>query len=541
MGTKNNSSFQSPNYFHNLSKALEFAVSEWLLMFLLFIDACFTYLIAKFASYCQLQGPCLLCSRYDHVLARDNKGIHRDSICNHHKSEISSVVLCHVHDRLVDPHGICENCLLSFASNKLDDETLRLLVRNMKSDPLHKDSNRDSIGSRICGCCNDQYLSKDYVKNLLSASTAHYDDSESLLMNGEHAKNEKNIFVDESLESFKSSHIGENHIASSSEFKYQKVDVNSDNELEHPVSDNGSAHALVPGDHLQSASHFEVPYLHNGHTTVATRDSKELKWQGSKEDMSQITEQISLKEVLLPSSNNVETPVDPFLDTRKDEPIKDPMTESDPSATTNGHQVSNYLDLGDAYKLAISTKARQLSGKLLDQRSFKDSSARANEDLKILLPHRSNDNLISPKLSFNSDELTSMHFLQSRISLERNESNLSLDGSVLSEIEGESMVDRLKRQVEHDKRLMGALYRELEEERNASAVATNQAMAMITRLQEEKAALYTEALQSLRMMEEQAEYDSEALQKANDLIEEKDKQIQELEDLLTKTNEDIRD
>lgn len=203
--------------------------------------------------------------------------------------------------------------------------------------------------------------------------------------------------------------------------------------------------------------------------------------------------------------------------------------------------MSNYLDLGDAYKLAISTKARQLSGKFLDQKSFKESSTKVSEDLKILLSHRSNDNLISPKLSFNNDELSGIQFLQRRISLERNESNISLDGSIVSEIDGESVVDRLRRQVEHDKKLMGALYKELEEERNASAVATNQAMAMITRLQEEKAELYTEALQYLRMMEEQAEYNSEALQNANDLIEEKDKQIQDLEDMLRKMSEDIKE
>lgn len=76
-----------------------------------------------------------------------------------------------------------------------------------------------------------------------------------------------------------------------------------------------------------------------------------------------------------------------------------------------------------------------------------------------------------------------------RVSLERNESSLSLDGSIVSEIEGESVVDWLKRQVEHDRKLLSALYKELEEERNASAVATNQAMAMITRLQKETATL----------------------------------------------------
>jgi hypothetical protein len=147
---------------------------------------------------------------------------------------------------------------------------------------------------------------------------------------------------------------------------------------------------------------------------------------------------------------------------------------------------------------------------------------------------------ISPKLSINSDEVKTsdassiigMQILQKRITLERNESGLSLDGSIVSEIEGESDIDRLKRQVEHDKKLLSALYKELEEERNASTIAVNQAMAMITRIQEEKATLHMEALQSLRMMEEQAEYDMEALQKTNDLLTEKEKEVQDLEEEL---------
>ncbi|KAL2462969.1 putative myosin-binding protein 5 [Forsythia ovata] len=61
-----------------------------------------------------------------------------------------------------------------------------------------------------------------------------------------------------------------------------------------------------------------------------------------------------------------------------------------------------------------------------------------------------------------------------------------------------------------------ALYMELDEERSASAVAANNAMAMITRLQAEKAAVQMEALQYQRMMEEQAEYDQEALQRESD-------------------------
>lgn len=69
-----------------------------------------------------------------------------------------------------------------------------------------------------------------------------------------------------------------------------------------------------------------------------------------------------------------------------------------------------------------------------------------------------------------------------------------------------------------EKSVAAALYAELDEERSASAVAANNAMAMITRLQAEKAAVQMEALQYQRMMEEQFEYDQEALEETNHLL-----------------------
>ncbi|KAI7748429.1 hypothetical protein M8C21_007587, partial [Ambrosia artemisiifolia] len=451
-------------------------------------------------------------------------------ICNRHKSELSSLVLCNVREN-------CENCRLSLANktkNKFNDETVRLLVRKAGSNPLQ---NHDSLSSRICFCCSEQYVSRDSMKKVLPNSPILFHASESLFVNGEHAKSEKNIFVDESRESSKSSSIRNNKIAHASKIEYQKVDVRSDNESEIVVplksdsqfegrdtdevkwrndenkEESSQTTEQMSVDEVSPSNNAETradALLDKINAPITNKDMKdpitesaqsattngyqisnhldlgdidEVKWRNdeNKEESSQIT-QMSLDEVT--PSNNVETRADALLDTInppiKNEDTKAPVTESEQSATTNGFQISNHLDLGDAYKLAISTKGRQLSGKLLDQKSFKDSSTRVGEDLKILLSHRSND---------------SMQFLQRRISLERNESNISFDGSVVSEIEGETLVDRLKRQVEHDKKVMGVLYKELEEERNASAVATNQAMAMINRLQEEKAALYTEALQ----------------------------------------------
>ncbi|KAK2997773.1 hypothetical protein RJ639_026034 [Escallonia herrerae] len=120
------------------------------------------------------------------------------------------------------------------------------------------------------------------------------------------------------------------------------------------------------------------------------------------------------------------------------------------------------------------------------------------------------------------------------LSLEKRESGAeeSWDGSVISEVEGEDVVltiERLKSALKTERKALSALYSELEEERSAAAIAANQTMSMITRLQEEKAAMQMEALQYQRMMEEQSEYDQEALKLLNELMVKREKEKQELE------------
>ncbi|CAL0307655.1 unnamed protein product [Lupinus luteus] len=120
----------------------------------------------------------------------------------------------------------------------------------------------------------------------------------------------------------------------------------------------------------------------------------------------------------------------------------------------------------------------------------------------------------------------------------------SLDGSVASEVECGDLVltiDRLKTALKSERIALSATYQELEEERSASAIATNQTMAMITRLQEEKATMQMEALQYQRMMEEQAEYDQEALQFLNELMVKREKEKQELEKELEEYRQKVMD
>ncbi|XP_074560312.1 myosin-binding protein 3-like isoform X2 [Curcuma longa] len=125
-----------------------------------------------------------------------------------------------------------------------------------------------------------------------------------------------------------------------------------------------------------------------------------------------------------------------------------------------------------------------------------------------------------------------VQYMSRRFLIGRRESGTeSLDGSVASEFEGcDTMnMDQLKAALQAERKALTALYVELEEERSAAAIAANQTMAMITRLQEEKAAMQMEALQYQRMMDEQSEYDQEALQLLNELMVKREKENQDLE------------
>lgn len=602
--------------------ALASAFLEWLLIFMLFINAMFSYLVTKFARYSKLEVPCLLCSRLDHVLGNEKLGFYWDLICGNHKLEISSLVLCHMHNKLVDVHGTCESCLFSFATiNRSNSETNRLMVGKLGADahlgldqdPLLEEHKLGSLSTRNCSCCSEPLVLRNHAKILLQTKPIRSDVAEldlPLTVAPEHNWDGLEKSREELSGSFRAYPMGTNSFGPLSHVEYTEVKVTSDSDTEsevpHSDDDGGSAlicetadlrgltiqsaemephivtlannfnsEKLMHQDSAPDVSLVDSKVQHDllvshGNIIVASAPASRHgleELDGSqveqKVDASAATKFASVDEVPQSSNvmdNSVEGSTPSLIAPRTDEVKQKCVTESgqvfeegkksDARSETNpeinsiisNNHMPNNLDLGDAYKLAVGNKGRQLSGKLLEQRSVKDS-ARISEDLKLLLSQISaargielSMNDVSPRVSGNFDELKTdssssigLEILQRRISLERNESNLSLDGSVVSEIEGENEVDRLKRQVEHDKKLMGALYKELEEERNASAVAANQAMAMITRLQEEKAALNMEALQCMRMMEEQAEYDAEALQKANDFLTEKEKEIQDLE------------
>jgi coenzyme F420-reducing hydrogenase delta subunit len=161
--------------------------------------------------------------------------------------------------------------------------------------------------------------------------------------------------------------------------------------------------------------------------------------------------------------------------------------------------------------------------------------------------HTESNELEEDKIPDTPTSMDSLHHLQKKLLLlERRESGTeeSLDGSIISDIEagdGVLTMEKLKSALRAERKTLSALYAELEEERSASAVAASQTMAMINRLQEEKAAMQMEALQYQRMMEEQSEYDQEAMQLLSELVVKREKEKAELEKELEVYRKKVQD
>jgi hypothetical protein len=197
-----------------------------------------------------------------------------------------------------------------------------------------------------------------------------------------------------------------------------------------------------------------------------------------------------------------------------------------------------HVNSNNSMKNASGSRGHIKSPRLSEIISARDTNSKTNEEVKTFLSQLScargfdgpwSETATSPRFSTQIDEFRQYDAIGMTF-LERNNSNLEpFDFNSTCEDEGDSSLERLKQQAEHDKKKMSILYKELEAERSASAVAASQAMAMINRLQEEKAAMHMEALQYLRLMEEQADHDQEAIEKLNDLLTEREKDVLDLE------------
>eukprot|EP00249_Psilotum_nudum_P021277 c28044_g1_i2 orf=408-3386(-) len=107
------------------------------------------------------------------------------------------------------------------------------------------------------------------------------------------------------------------------------------------------------------------------------------------------------------------------------------------------------------------------------------------------------------------------------------------EDSTLEEIESQDGVNGLREALRAERKAMSVLYSDLEEERKAAEIAANEAMAMISKLQEEKAAMLMQAAQYQRMVEEKSMHDQQSMAILRDALLKREKErfwlVEELE------------
>ncbi|KAL2340840.1 hypothetical protein Fmac_008780 [Flemingia macrophylla] len=397
-----------------------YVLLEWVLIFILFLDGFLAFVANEFARFFELQIPCWLCTRFDHVLVHRNPDFYyNESVCEAHKKDMSSLAFCHNHKKLSDIRKMCEGCLLSFATERESDcDTYKSLVGILHKDlecfvqegqpiqlSLKDDGNMliDRNSSQRCSCCGEPLKVKStYAKVQHSSSFARAPTPSPRAFPYSTSKNEDPHCLD----------------LPHSRYKELKFMSDHDSELQE-FEDVSSPHPQVKlrREHTKSASMSILP----------------------EEDMNE-----------------------------------------------------------DSTKLT-------------------PTFTRGNKFFGIPLTDSANN---SPRWTYKINRKSPLE--KTEFASESNEVNAQNDFE-------DAILSNLKRQVRLDRKSLMALYMELDEERSASAVAANNAMAMITRLQAEKAAVQMEALQYQRMMEEQAEYDEEALQASNDMLLKREEEIKALE------------
>ncbi|KAJ4974953.1 hypothetical protein NE237_008127 [Protea cynaroides] len=641
---------------NRITVVLVYAVLEWTLILLLFLNSLFSYLISKFSDFFGLKSPCLWCSRLDHVFEPGRKrASYRDLICEIHASEISKLGYCSKHDRLAEAQDMCEDCSSSRQDShgKTFDVGRKIALfswvkqKSMISRNGEKQIENGEKSYR-CSCCDLSLDSKFYSPCLLykpSWGVLDYSQKANLIASAIGADNYGGEYSDRCKSDCPTDeHEMEKLGANGDEVVYDHDNDDEGTEDEHLIpSDVDEGHQRreeadedcsqcreMAGDEeeqtitagmteqkpfgeVQSNVEIQVcsrtdastdilpPRLENpgdmedqkktGHPEVVRSSGSvidtQFKFISTQFDFILERGNISEGAATVPSADEstMSTKHDSMdsvlhAEKRRDddgfeaaagkEPDYRPVSEeaasvmlgdvrSDILAMTNEssdrpqaievvpslpclqeEQFSKDRDdarnSNHSYTLIVESDQgpKQAGDATMEDRStpFDRAEQGTNDHLSFCLEINEVDDEKSPETP---TYMGGFHNLHQKILLQEKKeygAEESLDGSVISEFEGGDgvlTVERLQLALRAERKVLNAMYAELEEERSASAIAANQTMAMITRLQEEKAAMQMEALQYQRMMEEQSEYDQEAMQLLNELMVKREKEKQEVE------------
>ncbi|KAF7808665.1 myosin-binding protein 2 [Senna tora] len=563
---------------NKITRVLIYAILEWILIVLLLLNSLFSYLILKFADYFGLKRPCVWCTRIDHIIEPGrSKYSCRDLVCDAHASEISKLGFCLNHRRLAESEDMCEDCSSSSQPDYIK------LSKSFGFFPWMKqigmvDDRQDADGVEIedekeslrCSCCGVGLDSRFYPPCLLikpSLGVLDYTQKQNLMTEGEvDAAIDKDDRSDRSRSDFVVDHHEDG--LSTEENKDSRM-VSEVDEVsgrrEEEADENCACSVCENAKEIVDDEDYKLdleaqPFIENWHTlgdTEAVFSAHENTGVSNVNGLESIEVRITegssgLREekgsLEQEDSANVDN-VEPNMERREEETCADVSLASEEAAQMQGDEFEADVSIGTEIPEHELVDEYQSQDILLDTNENDGGQDKSEEEfvefrtmvIEARIPAEKHHLSSSLELNENEDEkvpdtptsVEGMHQLHKKLLLlERKESGTedSLDGSVISDIDcGELTVEKLKSALKSERKTLSVLYAELEEERSASAIAANQTMAMINRLQEEKAAMQMEALQYQRMMEEQSEYDQEALQLLNELMVKREKEKQELE------------
>ncbi|XP_012077818.1 myosin-binding protein 2 isoform X2 [Jatropha curcas] len=556
---------------HKLTVILVYAFLEWILIILLLLNSFFTYLITKFANYFGLTPPCLWCSRVDHVLEpQNNTNSYRNLICETHANEISKLGYCKSHQKLAEKQSMCMDCLANSRPNQSEDTTINGLITRRIAFLSWVSTNTLENGEKLCSCCNENLNKNRYPSYLLfntSLKTLRYTQKGNIIIdyadNGNGCKllsKDNSLEIEENYDGEEEhkmllSDVGSLGLKDSAE---KECSVSECDEKEANGDDRNSAYQGFLGKD-QDSSFEMINYMccernnlegeFNRLIPVELIDSSTFTNLGS----------FILKEEDVENYENLETPVKlSFAEVETldlQEMKRDWVSEQETQCSFVDDNNVNIADTKEQEDLPAREERKNDFKLLIDEidcsinqheerdsapsltcmqednhNSTKENCAEIPDETYMAHKELESNEAEDEKSPETPTSVDSFHYLHKKlVALDKRESGTE---DSLDEMEGGDpvlTVEKLKTALKAERKVLNALYSELEEERSASAIAANQTMAMINRLQEEKAAMQMEALQYQRMMEEQSEYDQEALQLLNELMMKREREKQELE------------
>uniref|UniRef100_A0ACD5WF81 Uncharacterized protein n=1 Tax=Avena sativa TaxID=4498 RepID=A0ACD5WF81_AVESA len=504
---------RSRDFLRQFWSVLCHALSECFLILMLLVIAVVSYTATRFARICRIRSPCMLCSRLDKVL-HGKSWFSEELICAAHRLEIARLSYCQIHSKLAHSDDLCEKCLLSCSGPVGKPGNRANMSSKEKADTRSRSSH-----TQLCSCCSEPFKKRHNAHRISEEVSGRSPDD------GVRKVKQRSISMasvgHSSDENFDQLPCG----------GYKMLNSRCDSESEIHVSDDDDDGDAMP--YKAPRRTREISCDDAQLQPVATTPTKPMNTiplvplntaagTGNGAKSTDPTIGHGLREINWSQVNvsNKEVGESEGVSGSPDKEAAEFFAASayDGTSSTDAH-----FNLNNSMENAPDDRGNLRSPRWSEVISAEETNSRS-------LDGPWSEVAASPRISMQIDE-----YRQSDDNLEPSDSH------VTSEDEGEITLESLKRQCKLNKEDLSILYKELEAERSASAVAASEAMAMINRLQVEKAAMQMEALQYLRMMEEQADHDQEAIEKLNDLLTEREKDLLDMEAELENCESRFRD